>query len=202
MITIDRTRVILPELDHLLKISSAEHKRICPRQVLGVRIGIAGLEAVNIQSSEKDENLIVIVETDGCFVDGIKAATGAAIGHRTLRVEDYGKVAATFVNIATEEAVRVTPHLDVRERAIEYAPGEDRRYFIMLEGYQRMPTKELLSFQSVHLNQAIGKIISRPGIRTKCGQCGEEIINEREISKDGEILCKPCSGSSYYSSIK
>jgi formylmethanofuran dehydrogenase subunit E len=45
--------------------------------------------------------LLTILETDGCAADGVSAATGCWVGRRTLRVEDFGKVAATFVDTQT-----------------------------------------------------------------------------------------------------
>ena len=138
-------------LNEILKISASRHSHLCPRQVLGARIGLAGAQAVGLNRG-RNKRLLVILETDGCFADGIEAATGCSVGHRTLRVEDYGKIAATFVDIKQGRAVRVAPLLDVRERAAAYAPGETRHYFAQLAAYQVMPDAELLSIQEVSLN--------------------------------------------------
>ena len=51
----------------------------------------------------------------------------------------------------------------------------------MLEGYQRIPDELLFSWQSVELLTSIEAIFSKPGVRTACQVCGEEIINEREV---------------------
>src|SRR5512147_77469 len=99
------------DLPTLLAASAARHSHLCPRQVLGVRTGLAGLAALSLLPPLRDKRLLVIVETDGCFTDGIEVSTGVAVGHRTLRVEDYGKIAATFVNIPTGEALRISPRL-------------------------------------------------------------------------------------------
>jgi formylmethanofuran dehydrogenase subunit E len=139
------------------------------------------------------------VETDGCFVDGVEAVAGVSVGRRTLRVEDYGKMAATFVDVKTERALRVAPQADVRERARDYAPEQTRRYFAMLHGYQRMPDAELLSFEWVQLAKPIAVIVSRAGARAKCDSCGEEIINEREVVGADVTLCRSCAGGGYYS---
>jgi len=40
---------------------------------------------------QTDKTLLLIVETDGCLVDGLAVATGCRVGRRTLRIEDYGK---------------------------------------------------------------------------------------------------------------
>ena len=186
------------ELKKLLEISSKDHKHLCPRQVLGVRLGLKGMAALGMDEFSAPKNLLVISETDGCFIDGIIAATKCVVGHRTLRVEDYGKIAATFVDIKTGRAVRLAPHLDVRERAWHYVPGETRHYFAQLLAYQIMPDDELIETREIILNPSVEKIISRAGIRCNCSRCGEEIINEREVIVDGNILCVPCAKGGYY----
>lgn len=186
------------ELQTLLEQSTREHSHLCPRQILGVRIGLAGLAALGFHEPPGKKQLLVITETDGCFVDGVIAATGCAVGHRTLRVEDYGKVAATFVDVRSGFAVRVAPRLDVRELACAFVPGEARHYFAQMQAYQFMPDGEMLTVQAVELTTPVGDIVSRPGLRVNCGMCGEEIINEREVHCSGQILCRACAGLGYY----
>jgi formylmethanofuran dehydrogenase subunit E len=185
-------------IEELLIRSAALHRQLCPRQVLGVRMGLAGTAALGLEVPRKDKRLLVIVETDGCFVDGIEAATGCCIGHRTLRVVDYGKVGATFVHVGSGEAIRLSPQEDVRQRAWLYAPEQEVRYDAQLVGYQRMPDSELFVFKPVALITPQQDLVSRPGLRVNCDGCGEEIINEREVRLNGMVLCYPCSGESYY----
>ncbi len=188
----------MPDLQTILQISSARHSHLCPRQVLGARIGLAGMRALGFDEPPAKKRLLVITETDGCFADGLIAATGCTVGHRTLRVEDYGKIAATFVDVRTGRAVRVAPRLDVRERAYAYAPDEKRHYFAQLRGYQVMPDDELLTVQEVALTTPVEAIVSRPGVRVNCAVCGEEIINERETWVDGQPYCHTCLQPGYY----
>jgi len=156
------------------------------------------MKALGFDGPPANKRLLVIVETDGCFADGITAATDCTVGHRTLRVEDYGKTAATFVDTVTRQAVRVAPALDIRQKACAYAPGEARHYFAQMQAYQVMPDDEMFTVTPVMLNTPVEAILSRPGLRVNCDLCGEEIINEREIKKDGLILCRPCAGKAYY----
>jgi formylmethanofuran dehydrogenase subunit E len=186
------------DLHHLLEVSSARHSHLCPRQVLGVRIGMAGVSALGLEVPRHDKRLVVILETDGCFADGVEAATGCMLGHRTLRIEDYGKIAATFVDVKTEQALRVAPWPDVRQKASLYAPSEPRRYFAQLQAYQTMPEAELLHIQPVFLHISIKRIVSRAGVRVNCEACREEIINEREILLHGRILCRTCAQGGYF----
>ena len=186
------------DIQALLEKSSSRHRHLCPRQVLGVRIGMAGAAALGIEVPRRNKRMLVITETDGCFADGLTAATGCEMGHRTLRLADYGKIAAVFVDVKTNTAVRVAPQLDIRQKARAYAPEEKKHYFAQLIGYQRMPDEELLTIQQVDLTTPIGDIISRAGVRVDCANCGEEIINEREVVREGLVLCQACAGPAYY----
>ena len=115
-----------------------------------------------------------------------------------MRIVDFGRIAATLINIESEQAIRIAPQLDIRSKAFDYAPNEHRRYFAMLNGYQVMPARELLTLQPVKLTTPLRELISRPGVRTNCEQCGEEIINEREVQFTAQTLCRACAGASYY----
>ena len=186
------------DLQDLLAKSCRDHDHLCPRQVLGVRIGLAGLAALGFGEAPTGKRLLTIVESDGCFADGVSAATGCTVGHRTLRVEDYGKVAATLVHVETGHAVRIAPALDARRKAAAWLPGEPRRYVAQLQAYQAMPDEQLLTVTRVQLAVPVAELISRPGLRVTCDLCGEEIINEREIIAGGRTLCRACAGAAYY----
>ena len=188
----------MQDLQAILEISSTQHKHLCPRQVLGARIGLAGAAALGLVAPRSNKRLLIFVETDGCFADGVAAATGCTMGHRTLRLADYGKIAATFVDVKTETAVRLSPQLDIRQKACAYAPEEKKHYYAQLIGYQHMPDAELLALQPVRLSVPVGQIVSRAGVRVNCAGCGEEIINEREVMREGRPYCAACAGPAYY----
>ncbi|MBV6393976.1 MAG: hypothetical protein KPEEDBHJ_03221 [Anaerolineales bacterium] len=188
----------MTSLTDLLAQSATHHKRVCPRQVLGARTGLLAGLLLDLPLPQPEKRLIAIAETDGCFVDGISAATGCYVGRRTLRIEDYGKTAATFIDSLTEGAVRIAPRQDVRELAWDYAPSARNRWEAQLIGYQYIPDDLLLDWRRVELTTPIKQIIGRPGKRAKCEICGEEIINQREVVREGTTLCKPCAGESYF----
>lgn len=188
----------MTEMKILLEKSAARHKHLCPRQVLGVRIGLLAGKLLELDLPQQKKRLLTIVETDGCFLDGVAVATGCRVGKRTLRVEDFGKVAATFVDTSTQQAVRIAPSREVRELARKYAPDAKNRWHTQLFGYQRMPIEVLLSWQSVQLITSLKEIIGRPGARTTCDICEEEVINEREVQIKEMTYCRACIGESYY----
>ncbi len=185
-------------LSHLLDASAALHRHLCPRQVLGVRLGMFAGELLNLNLPQTDKRLYAIVETDGCAADGIAVATHCWVGRRTMRVEDYGKVAATFVDTTSGEAIRIAPRNGVRELARAYASEARNKWETQLLGYQRMPAADLFSVQSVQLKTPIEQIVSRAGKKVTCDFCGEEILNEREIVREGATLCRACAGEGYF----
>jgi formylmethanofuran dehydrogenase subunit E len=182
----------------LLNESAARHKHLCPRQVLGTRMGLLAAHELQIDLPREDKRLLIIVETDGCFVDGLSAATGCSIGHRTLRLIDHGKIAATFIDTVTHQAVRIVPKRSSRATAACYAPLARSRWHAQLEAYQLMPDAELFDVQRVELTLSIEKLLSKPSAKAICDRCGEEIVNEREVIQDGHTLCRSCAGDGYW----
>ncbi len=188
----------MPTLEELLQSSANLHQHLCPRQVLGVRMGLLGGHRLKLETPQMNKRLLTIVETDGCAADGIAVATGCWVGRRTMRVLDFGKVAATFVDTHTGRAVRVAPTAIARQRAKDYAPEAKNHWEAYLLGYQRMPEAELLAVQEVTLAVSLEKLLSKTGYRVNCELCGEEIINERELVRAGVTMCRPCAGEQYY----
>ncbi len=161
-------------------------------------MGLHAGAVLGLDLPQSEKRLFVIAETDGCAVDGISVATGCWVGRRTLRIEDFGKVAATFIDTETGKAVRILPSLEARSLARMYAPESCRIWEAQLVGYQRMPCEILLTVQRVQLITPIEQIISSPGKKAVCDSCGEEIINEREVKIEDVVLCRSCAGQSYY----
>jgi len=123
-----------------------------------------------------------------------------------LRLVDYGKVAATFVDThtgtGTERAIRISPHPLARTYAVRYAPDAPDAWHAQLVAYQAMPDDELLRVQEVRLTVDMAALISSPGLRVCCDCCGEEIMNGREVSQgDDATVCRACAGQETYYSL-
>jgi len=185
-------------MDELLRRTAALHHHLCPRQVLGVRMGMLAGRWLGVDVPQTDKRVFVFMETDGCACDGVAVASGARVGRRTMHMLDFGKVAATFADTLSGAAVRIHPHPDSRSRAIAAAADAPDRWHAQLLGYQRLPAEEFLIAQPVALTIELAALISRDGVRTTCGECGEEISNEREVIDTGRILCRACAGQIYY----
>ncbi len=185
-------------LETMLSESAARHRHLCPRQVLGVRMGLLAGRLLEVDLPQQDKRILTIVETDGCVADGIEVSTGCSIGHRTLRFEDFGKVAATVIDTRSRRAFRIVPRAQSRALAASFAPTGEDPWHTQLVGYRHMPDHLLLDWTPVELITPVESIVSRAGARALCDWCHEEINNEREIVRDGITLCRACAGHSYY----
>ena len=193
-----RDDVRLPGLSESLERLETLHPRLCPRQVLGVRIGLCAGTLLSIDLPRADKRLLVVTETDGCFADGLSSATGCWLGRRTLRLVDFGKVAATVLDKATWRAVRVWPRPQVRQQAERYAPHAADRWHAQLAAYQVMPNHELLCWKWVELEESFAAGIGSRGTWTVCQACGEEILYQREVRRNAVLLCRGCAGKQYW----
>jgi formylmethanofuran dehydrogenase subunit E len=148
------------DINYFLDALKPLHDHLCPRQVLGIRMGMYAATLPNIPQPQTDKRLFCFVETDGCFVDGVVITTGCSLGHRTLRLMDYGKVAVTFVDTTDQPTFHIWPQPTVRIRAKTYAPDAADSWPAQLVGYQVMPTNELLFACPVALTLDLKTIIS------------------------------------------
>lgn len=181
-----------------LEETAVRHDHLCPRQVLGVRMGMLAGKLLGLALPQQDKRLVTLVESDGCFSDGVGVSTGCWMGHRTMRLVDYGKIAATFIDTERDRAIRIAPSHASRSLASQYAPTAPDRWHAYLAAYQVIPDDELFAVRRVQLRTPVAEIVSGPGYRAHCTACGEEIINQREVLVDGEPYCRACAGAGYY----
>lgn len=187
-----------PTLQALLDATAARHNHLCPRQVLGVRMGWHAATLFKLPLPQRNKRLVAFVETDGCFADGVAIATGCELGHRTMHLMDYGKSAVTLADTHTRQAFRLWPHPAARDRALRAEPSAQSRWHAMLSAYQTLPADQLLCWQPVTLTLDLATLVSRPGVRAQCDRCGDEIINQREVQRNGQTLCRACADGAYY----
>jgi formylmethanofuran dehydrogenase subunit E len=151
---------------------------------------------------EDRKKLIVWVEIDRCMADAVGAVTGVRLGKRSLKYFDYGKVAATFLNTETNEAVRIVA-LD-RSRALadaRYPQMEDRKERQLLT-YREALDAELFKVELVAVDYSELDAPGRPRVRITCEMCGEGVNDGREVEReDGIRLCRPCALGGYYKSL-
>ena len=188
-----------PDLGICLARLATLHPRVCPRQVLGVRMALWAGELLQLDLPRADKRVLALVETDGCFADGVSVASGCWFGRRPLRLVDHGKVAFSLADTLVGRTVRVWPHPLARTRARAYAPGAPNSWNAQLTGYQVMPPEELLCSEQVALAFSLDSTFGRPGERVTCAVCGEEVHNDRQVGTPYRPFCRGCAGEPYYS---
>ena len=185
-------------LSELLEESAAFHGHLCPGQVLGVRMAMAGCRLAGIDDPKASKSLIVYVEIDRCATDAIQSVTGCKLGKRTLKHLDYGKMAATFCNLDTDTAVRIHARDSARDLALAFAtPGGTKKEAQAL-AYRSLPDDQLFTITPVNLRPRQEDLPGHPIARVVCEQCGEGVSDRREVHVDGSVLCRGCANGAYY----
>lgn len=186
-------------LEELLAESAALHGHICPGQVLGVRMAICGCRELGIERpKEEAKRMVVYVEIDRCAADAIQVVTGCKLGKRTMKYIDYGKLAATFVDLQTGDAVRVVAREDAREKATLYHREEWTKHQVEVAAYKAMSDEELFYIEPVVVEIPAEDMPGPPLRRIICDQCGEGVNDYREVLVAGKMLCRACAYGSYY----
>jgi len=158
-----------------------------------------GLRSLGIADPEvHGKRLVTFVEIDRCATDAVGVVTGCSLGRRSLKYVDYGKVAATFVDLETGGAVRVCARDDSRAKAGELFPEIAKPHRQQLEGYKVMDDADLFTVQKVKVHLAPEDLPGGPRSRVPCDSCGEGINHGREVRREGRLLCRACAGEGYY----
>ena len=187
------------EFEELLAESAAVHGHVCPGQVLGVRMAMLGCQELGIERpKEEAKRMIVYVEIDRCAADAIQVVTGCKLGKRTMKYVDYGKLAATFVDLQTGNAVRLAAREDSREKAALYQAQGQTKYDAEVVAYKSLPDKELFNVEKVLVQIPAEDMPGPPVSRVICEGCGEGVNDRREVSVAGKVLCRACAFGSYY----
>lgn len=186
--------------EKLLDESVALHGHLCAGQVIGVRMAMLALSklGINDPKGRDKKKLYVIVEIDRCATDAIQSVTGCSLGKRTMRHEDLGIMAATFINLLSLQTIRVIAKEESRELSKKYFPEILDKYRQQLLAYKIMPDDELFSVQGVHVSIPEEDLPGKPLSRVVCQKCGDWVQDRREIIQDERILCRGCAKGKYY----
>jgi len=188
-------------LDQYLELATQAHGHICAGQVLGVRLAMLGLRELGIEDPERDrKRLVTYVEIDRCMTDAVALVAGCRLGKRALKFLDWGKVAATFVDLQTGRAVRIVAREESKKRANEMFPALDKERG-QQQAYRVLPDEELFEKQRVRVNVRPEDLPGYKGPRVVCEMCGEGINFKRELSANGHTICRACAGQRYYEPI-
>ncbi len=193
----------MDSFEELLQVSTRIHGHICAGQVIGVRMSMLASALLGIHDLRgvDRKKLYVIVEIDRCATDAIQSVTGCSLGKRSMKWLDHGVMAATFANLLSGKAVRVTALEEARELAKKYCSKITDKYARQLEAYKIMPEHELFRVESVSLVIPPEDLPGRPLRRVQCERCADWVQDKRDEISDGQVLCRNCAHGRYYSNI-
>jgi formylmethanofuran dehydrogenase subunit E len=190
----------MKSLDEYLRDAEQAHGHLCAGQVLGVRLAMLGLQTLAIDDPQgKDrKRLVTFVEIDRCATDAVAVVTGCRLGKRALKFRDWGKVAATFVDVTTGKAIRIAAKESSKSLARQMHPEIENRNQQQMLAYREMSDNDLFATQWVKVQLPPEEFPGYKGERVACEKCGEGINFRKEVRRDGRILCRACAGESYY----
>lgn len=183
----------MADIDLLLARAKEFHGDMCAGIILGTRMTMIGMRELHMDPMIRNRDLIVYVEIDRCIADAIQAITGCSLGHRTLKYLPYGKFAATFINLATQDAVRVS--VLEKKRTEKSGPEAMKEAGKILRD---APEDDLFRVQRVRVVIPDGDLPGLPKHRARCSRCGEMILDGKEIVTEETIMCGNCARGSYY----
>ncbi|MGH9523152.1 MAG: FmdE family protein [Terriglobales bacterium] len=190
-------------LDEYLREAEVAHGHLCAGQVLGVRMAMLGLRQLGIDDPRgKDrKRMVTFVEIDRCATDAIAVVTGCRLGKRALKFRDWGKMAATFVDLESGNAFRIAARESSKELARSMHPELDSKNLQQLRAYREMTDDQLFDVQRVRVDLQAEDFPGYKAGRVVCAECGEGINFRREVVRDGRTLCRACAGEAYYQVI-
>jgi formylmethanofuran dehydrogenase subunit E len=176
------------------------HGHLCAGQILGVRMAMLGLIKLGIDDPHgKDrKRLVTFVEIDRCATDAVSVVTGCRLGKRALKFRDWGKMAATFVDVSTGKAIRIAAKESSKALAREMYPEIESKNQAQMLAYSKMAEEDLFITQWVKVELPAEEFPGYKAERIVCEVCGEGINFHREVVREGKTLCQSCAGGRYY----
>lgn len=186
---------MVESLETLLQKAEVVHGHMCAGQVLGVRMSLLGLKSLGIEEplGADRKRLVSYVEIDRCATDAIAMVTGCRLGKRTLKFRDWGKMAATFVDLSSVSGVRIVALENSRDLARELHPEVESRSQQQMLAYRELGDDQLFRLQRVRVHVDASELPGYKTDRVVCARCGEGINFGRfEVVAD-QRLCLTCA---------
>lgn len=196
----------MQSFDELLREAEIAHGHLCAGQILGVRMAMLGCSLLGIEDPKGADRkrLVTYIEIDRCATDAIGVVTGCRLGKRALKFRDWGKMAATFVDLSTGHAVRIAALESSKDRARELYPDVEPKNRQQMLAYRELPDAELFSTQWVRVPIEAREMPGYKSGRITCAVCGEGINYDRQVVRDGRTLCQGCAAPEqrYYEPVE
>jgi formylmethanofuran dehydrogenase subunit E len=184
------------------------HGHKCWASTVGVRIGLAALQALSVERSGA-KSLHAIIEIGDhhgamCFGDGVQYTTGCTFGKGNIEKNHKGKPALTLIDKANQKAVRVAYKPTLQKQIKESAFMQKRAAGIPPTQIPEAEQWELVNLiwdapqdQIMTIGPVMDYAWSEPAeiVRfTVCDGCGELVAEPYLRVVNGKSLCRDCSG--------
>jgi len=185
----------MESFEELLQQAEIAHGHLCAGQILGVRMALLACRRLGVTEPRgvDRKKLVSFVEIDRCATDAIGMVTGCRLGKRALKFRDWGKMAATFKNLATERAVRIVALENSRELARERYPQIENKGQQQMMAYRELTDEELFREEWVAVELPPKEMPGYKGERVACAECGEGVNFDRFVERAGLKLCLSCA---------
>jgi formylmethanofuran dehydrogenase subunit E len=181
-------------------MAEAAHGHLCAGQILGVRMALLGCKRLGIDEprGRDRKRLVTFVEIDRCATDAIGVVTGCRLGKRALKFRDWGKMAATFIDLSPNDltlsrAIRNAARESSKDLARSLHPEIDNKNRQQMLAYREMSDADLFTEEWVHVTLPPNEFPGYKGDRLACAACGEGINYDRYVERDGQRLCHACA---------
>src|SRR5271154_2032761 len=195
----------LKSFDEYVALAEHAHGHICAGQILGLRMAIYGLKLLALDDplGKHRKRLVTFIEIDRCATDAIPVVTGCRLGKRAIKFRDWGKMAATFVDLAAPltiqgdapvyKALRIAALESSKQRARDLYPHIENKNQQQMLAYRELPDADLFSEEWVAVPIHPREMPGYKSARITCESCGEGINYDREVHREGKILCEACA---------
>jgi formylmethanofuran dehydrogenase subunit E len=188
----------MKSLAEYLELAAVAHGHLCAGQVLGVRLAMLGLRELGIEDPIAErKSIVTYVEIDRCATDAVALVANCRLGKRALKFRDWGKMAATFLDLRTGRAVRIAAKESSKQAALEMFP-EMAKDAGQQKAYAALSDDVLFDKQWVKVEVRPEDLPGFKAPRVVCDECGEGINFKREVLAQGRTLCRACAGERYY----
>ena len=181
-------------IEDLLALAETAHGHLCAGQILGVRMAMLGCRRLGIDEprGRDRKRLVTFVEIDRCATDAIGVVTGCRLGKRALKFRDWGKMAATFIDIPSDRAIRIAARESSKELARALHPEIENKNQQQMLAYRELSDADLFSEEWVRVTLPAKEFPGYKGDRLACAKCGEGINYDRFVERGGQRLCQAC----------
>lgn len=177
-------------LEEDLERAVAFHGHLCGGQMIGTRMARLALEYFHIDDPDTYRDLIAFVECDRCLADAVISVANCHLGKRRLKWYDYGIMSASFFDIASGKAIRISQRQDVPR----CPKGED-----VVKFFNAYKDEQLFHVHAIELPDLTEcDFPGKPRVTEFCEECGERIHDGRAVKRDGRTLCRRCAGEHVY----